>query len=169
MNYKSCKLLLLAFLCFWFAGCLKNQPKIQSVIVVKIPPYPKENWSREEYYWHFQKFLFPQDEIPNPIPKVLPNDDSLLIVSLEKDGKLKLNSENKGEISDTKLLVKRLAEIFRERREMGVYEPGNWEIVKAVAVKAPRSAKYGDVVKVIDAVKESGAEPLVLLVDGLPE
>jgi biopolymer transport protein ExbD len=41
-------------------------------------------------------------------------------------------------------------------------------IEKTVFVKAPRAAKYGDVVKVIDAIKGAGANPVGLQVDDLP-
>ena len=41
-------------------------------------------------------------------------------------------------------------------------------IEKTVFVKAPRAAKYGDVVKVIDAIKGAGASPVGLQVDDLP-
>ena len=41
-------------------------------------------------------------------------------------------------------------------------------IEKTVFVKAPRAAKYGDVVKAIDAIKGAGASPVGLQVDDLP-
>ena len=41
-------------------------------------------------------------------------------------------------------------------------------IEKTVFVKAPRALKYGDVVKVIDAIKGAGANPVGLQVDDLP-
>jgi len=41
-------------------------------------------------------------------------------------------------------------------------------IEKTVFVKAPRALKYGDVVKVIDAIKGAGASPVGLQVDDLP-
>jgi len=41
-------------------------------------------------------------------------------------------------------------------------------IEKTVFVKAPRTMKYGDVVKVIDAIKGAGANPVGLQVDDLP-
>ena len=41
-------------------------------------------------------------------------------------------------------------------------------IEKTVFVKAPRAMKYGDVVKVIDAIKGAGASPVGLQVDDLP-
>jgi biopolymer transport protein ExbD len=42
-------------------------------------------------------------------------------------------------------------------------------IEKTVFVKAPRSLKYGEVVKVIDAIKGAGANPVGLQVDDLPQ
>jgi biopolymer transport protein ExbD len=42
-------------------------------------------------------------------------------------------------------------------------------IEKTVFVKAPRSLRYGDVVKVIDAIKGAGANPVGLQVDDLPQ
>jgi biopolymer transport protein ExbD len=41
-------------------------------------------------------------------------------------------------------------------------------IEKTVFVKAPRATKYGEVVKVIDAIKGAGANPVGLQVDDLP-
>jgi biopolymer transport protein ExbD len=42
-------------------------------------------------------------------------------------------------------------------------------IERTVFVKAPRSLRYGDVVKVIDAIKGAGANPVGLQVDDLPQ
>ena len=46
--------------------------------------------------------------------------------------------------------------------------PEDQRIEKTVFVKAPRALKYGDVVKVIDAIKGAGASPVGLQVDDLP-
>ena len=40
---------------------------------------------------------------------------------------------------------------------------------KAVFIKAPKSKPYGDVVKVIDAVKASGGSPIGLQIEGLDQ
>ncbi|HXG83136.1 MAG TPA: hypothetical protein VNI84_03825 [Pyrinomonadaceae bacterium] len=82
--------------------------------------------------------MFPQIEIPNPIPKGLPNDDSLLFVSMDENGKLKLNSQ---EIPAANSLTMRLNEVFLEREKNGVYEPGERRIVKAVGIKTAHSVK----------------------------
>ncbi len=160
-----CKFSLLVTVCFLFVNCSEKNPLEQTVIVVKVPPFYDSKLSREENFWRFQHFLFPQQEIPNPIPKGLPNDDSLLFVSVDENGKLKLNSQDEGNVSETKFLTEHLTTIFQEREKAGVYETGNWKVVKAVGVKTAHSIKYGDFVKVVDAVKQSSADPIVLLFD----
>lgn len=144
-------------------NCSKNQQMEQNIIIVKVPPIYDEKLSREENYYRFQHFLFPQLEIPNPIPKGLPNDDSVLFISVDENGKIELNSQKMGSVSKTDSLTLRLAEIFWEREKNGMYEPGNWKVVKAVGIKTAHSINYGNFIEVIDAVKRSGAEPIVLL------
>jgi biopolymer transport protein ExbD len=153
----------LIIFCCLLLSCSKNQQIKQNIIIVKVPPVYDEKLSREENYYRFQHFLFPQMEIPNPIPKGLPNDDSVLFISVDENGKLELNSQDAGDVSKTNSLTMWLAEIFREREKNGMYEPGNWKIVKAVGIKTAHSIKYGDFMKVVEAVKQSGAEPIVLL------
>jgi biopolymer transport protein ExbD len=100
---------------------------------------------------------------------LLPNDDSFLIISPEKDGKLKINQQFNGTLENTNPLLEKLSEIFAYREKSGIFEENSYKVVKAVIVKAPRSVKYGDVLKVIDAVKTSGADPIVLQIDDLPQ
>ncbi|MET0754261.1 MAG: biopolymer transporter ExbD [Pyrinomonadaceae bacterium] len=152
-----------------FAVWSIEEHKIIYTLRVKVPPPFEENLSDEERFWKFQKFLFPQTKIPNPTPQGLPNDDSLFIVSLEKDGNIKLNSEPNGSVKNLEIIKQRLKEIFDKRAEVGVFEPKIEKAVKAVSIKAPLSAKYGDVAKIVDALKESGADPIVLQIDGLPQ
>ena len=66
---------------------------------------------------------------------------------------------------------------FQQRKEQHAYKvgmetatniPEDQRIEKTVFVKAPRALKYGDVVKVIDAIKGAGASPVGLQVDDLP-
>jgi len=67
--------------------------------------------------------------------------------------------------------------VFQQRKDQRAYKIGmetrqdipiEERIEKTVFVKAPRAAKYGDVVKVIDAIKGAGASPVGLQVDDLP-
>jgi biopolymer transport protein ExbD len=99
----------------------------------------------------------------------IPHYHKFLYISVEKDKKLKINSVEFGNLENANPLTAKLTEFFNEREKMGVYEPNSNKIVKAVIIRAPRSAKYGDVAKLIDAVKSSGADPIVLQIDDLPE
>ncbi len=66
-------------------------------------------------------------------------------------------------------MTTQLSEIFKERDTNGVFREGTNEVEKTVFIKSPRSVKYGDVVKVIDAVKLAGAQPIGLQIDDLTE
>ncbi len=168
MNKSYSKSLAIILLSISFLGCSKTPVKEEEYIIVKVPPIVDKSLSTEENFWRFNHFLFPQEPIPNPIPKGLPNYDALLFVTLEKNGNIKINSEINGNIQNTDILSQRLKEIFREGKENNVFEANSTKIVKAVGVQAPVSTKYGDVLKLLNAIKESGAEPIVLLIDGYP-
>lgn len=103
--YSLYKLPLLLIVYCLFTNCSNEKPSEQNVIVVKVPPFYNKNLSQVENYWRFQHFLFPQGEIPNPISGGLPNDNSLLSVSVKENGELKLNSKNMGTVSETRLLT----------------------------------------------------------------
>jgi biopolymer transport protein ExbD len=90
-----------------------------------------------------------------------------LRVDIMKDNKLQLNGEDYGSIDNTGRLSAKLSEILRQREEQRVTKFGTDIIEKTVFIKAPESFKYGEVVKVIDAVKGAGATPVGLQVDAL--
>jgi biopolymer transport protein ExbD len=90
-----------------------------------------------------------------------------LLVDIMKDNKLQLNGEEIGSISDTGRLSATLSDILRKREEQRVTKFGTDIIEKTVFIKAPESFKYGEVVRVIDAVKGAGATPVGLQVDAL--
>ena len=131
-------------------------------------------------------------EAPNALAvtaAVLPDDTRLaspprkpnplvLVVSIGGDMQLKLNLDSIGSVTDTTQLGARLAQIFAERTKQHAYKPGmetatnvNEEdrIEKTVIIKAPRSSKYADVIRVIDALRGSGANPVELEIDALPQ
>ena len=90
-----------------------------------------------------------------------------LRVDILKDSKLHLNGEEFGTIDNTGRLSAHLASLLRQREEQRVTKFGTDIIEKTVFIKAPESFKYGEVVKVIDAVKGAGATPVGLQVDAL--
>jgi biopolymer transport protein ExbD len=98
---------------------------------------------------------------PNPLT---------LVVAINKETKgITLNNENFGDVSDTEKLNNKLSEIFRERENNGVFREGTNEVEKTIFIKSPKSVRYGDVVRVIDAAKSAGASPIGLQIDDLTD
>jgi biopolymer transport protein ExbD len=91
----------------------------------------------------------------------------LLVVEIKSDKKITLNRENEGSLSETSLLTRRLAEIFKDRENNGVFREGTNEVEKTVFVKAAVTLKFSDVIKAINAVKLAGASPVGLQIDDL--
>jgi biopolymer transport protein ExbD len=120
----------------------------------------------------------PTQRDPNEdLSKLKPNPLTL-VVSIASDLSIKLNAESLGSVNDTAPLFLRLKQVFKERLDQRAFKIGfenrtdlkeDERIEKTVFVKAPRAAKYGDVVKVIDAIKGAGATPVGLQVDDLPQ
>lgn len=100
---------------------------------------------------------------------VKPNPLTLVVQISKSDLALQLNNDKAGNVTDTQPLVDRLTNIFKQREANGVFREGTNEVEKTVFVKAPKGVKYGDVVKVIDGIKISGAQPIGLQVDDLAE
>lgn len=90
-----------------------------------------------------------------------------LTAKLDNDGKLMLNREDKGTISDTSKLEDTLANIFKDRESNGVFREGTNEIEKEIYIKVSNSVKYGDFIKLIEAVKISGAEPIAIQLEDI--
>ena len=120
----------------------------------------------------------PTQRDPNEDLSQLKPNPLTLVVTISPDLQLKLNQDNMGSVNDTASLAQRLKAVFDQRRDQRAYKVGmetrtdlkeDDRIEKTVFVKAPRSTKYGDVVKVIDAIKGAGANPVGLQVDDLPQ
>jgi len=119
----------------------------------------------------------PTQRDPNEdLSKLKPNPLTL-VVSISPDLQIKLNQDPLGSVNDTTPLAQKLALTFQQRKEQRAYKVGmetrsdvkeDDRIEKTVFVKAPRAARYGDIVKVIDAIKGAGASPVGLQVDDLP-
>ena len=103
-----------------------------------------------------------------------------LSVAINKDLKVTLtrgqNLIAEASVNDPGPIAARLSQEFRERKEQQIWKAGmesrldlppDERIEKTVFVKAPQSFKYGEVVKVIDAIKGSGASPVGLQTEAL--
>jgi biopolymer transport protein ExbD len=119
----------------------------------------------------------PTQRDPNEDASKLKPNPLTLVVSISTDLQLKLNQEAMGSVNDPSALAAKLQQVFQQRKEQHAYKygmeaasniPEDQRIEKTVFVKAPRALHYGDVVKVIDAIKGAGANPVGLQVDDLP-
>ncbi|MGH9962379.1 MAG: ExbD/TolR family protein, partial [Pyrinomonadaceae bacterium] len=120
----------------------------------------------------------PTQRDPNEDLSQLKPNPLTLVVSISTDLQIKLNQESMGSVNDTAFLSQRLAQVFQQRKEQRAYKPGmetrtdvpeQDRIEKTVFIKAPRGLRYEEVVKVIDAIKGAGANPVGLQVDDLPQ
>ena len=120
----------------------------------------------------------PTQRDPNEDLSQLKPNPLTLVVSIASDLSIKLNQDSLGSVNDPSQLATRLRQVFDLRKDQRAYKIGlenrtdlkeEDRIEKTVFVKAPRAMKYGDVVKVIDAIKGAGANPVGLQVDDLPQ
>ena len=93
------------------------------------------------------------------VDEVLPlkPDPLTLVVSIGANDKVLLNKEPMGDSVDTAKLSQTLTQVFQQRKEQE----------KTVVIKARRSTRYGQVVRIIDAARGAGANPIVLQLDDL--
>ena len=100
------------------------------------------------------------DVKPNPLTLAVSIDNATKKVTLN-------NKEDGGDVDDASKLTAVLGQIFKDRETNGTFREGTNEVEKTVFIKAPKNINYGSVVKVIDAVKQAGAEPVGLQIDEL--
>ena len=124
-----------------------------------------------------------QARIPAQPPE---NDNRLsanadtLVVTIERDSSIRLNGERGlGSGHELSPLIDRLKSVFASRTAAAL--PGEmspWSnpdrrahfsdrAARTVFIKAPRDAAYGSIVRVVDAVKLAGAQPIALQIDDL--
>ncbi|HVE59604.1 MAG TPA: hypothetical protein VNB22_22530 [Pyrinomonadaceae bacterium] len=104
--------------------------------------------------------LVNENEFPKPNP-------SFLLVKLQADSKILLNTENYGDFKNTAPLQEKLREIFKQRESFGIFRPGTNEVEKTVFIAAPPTVKFADVIKLIQVIKDAGAEPVGLQLEDL--
>ncbi|MCC6327715.1 MAG: biopolymer transporter ExbD [Acidobacteria bacterium] len=100
----------------------------------------------------------PDRSIPPPN-----NHPDTLIVSIDLNAGLALNQRSGlGSITEPQKLIEALQQTFATRLENYA---GSSAVPHNVFIRAPRELDYGSVVKVIDAVKLAGADPIALQID----
>ena len=123
------------------------------------------------------KALIPQ---PPPEESYVRMSPRTLVVSVE-GGALRLTRGAtvvaEGSIAEPGEVASRLSREWRERIASATWKEGfesrpdlapDRRIERTVFVRAPGSVRYGEVARVIDAVKGAGAEPVGLQTDELP-
>jgi len=111
----------------------------------------------------------PAEPKPDDQTIAKPNPLTLVVAINSSDRKITLNNVEAGNVTDAGDLTARLSTIFKEREASGAFREGTNEVEKTVFIKSPRSMKYGEVVRVIDAVKQAGAQPIGLQIDDLAQ
>ena len=112
-----------------------------------------------------------QHELP------LEPDKRTLVVTIQPDRTLLLNAlADMGTVDDLSKLNSKLFSVFEERTRNRVYRddmrnrfdlPEAVRIEKTVFIKAPRNMPYGEVMRVMDGLKGTGADPIGLQLDDL--
>ncbi len=90
-------------------------------------------------------------------PKPMQNEEVnrlALVVTISREGEYALNTQPANTLEELQLQLSRALE-------------GRPDTLKAVFLKAPRTLRYGEVVKVIDVMKASGSLPIGLQIEGL--
>ena len=122
------------------------------------------------------RFLSKVPSMPQDTPHVIPNINTLVVI-IEPDRTLKLNNLSEmGTVDNVSPLSSKLRSIFEERTKNRAYRtdmltrldvPESERIEKTVFIKAPRGIPYGEVVRVMDGLKATGAAPIGLQLDAL--
>src|ERR1044071_8765766 len=100
-----------------------------------------------------------------------------LVVTIQPDRTLMLNqTPDMGTVDNLSPLSSKLISLFEERTKNRAYRadmlsridvPEDQRIEKTVFIKAPRSIPYGEVARVLDGLKGTGADPIGLQLDDL--
>ena len=122
------------------------------------------------------RFMAKLPSPPDNTQDLTPNDHTL-VVTIEPDRTLKLNRDaDMGTVDDLSKLTTKLVSVFDQRTRNRAYRddminrfdlPQDVRIEKTVFIKAPRSISYGEVAKVMDGLKGTGASPIGLQLDDL--
>jgi len=122
------------------------------------------------------RFIAKLPSIPHDNPQINPSDLTL-VVTIDSDRTIKLNSlTDMGTVDDLTPLSAKLRSVFEERLKNRAFRSDliarvdltEWQrIEKTVFIKAPRSLTYGEVARVMDGLKGTGAEPIGLQLDDL--
>lgn len=142
-----------------FESIRKNEVAAVGIVVYG------EDKPEDPYQIYPKRFELKLPEPVNPEEGPRRPNPLALLATLENGGSLSLNKEPMGTAVDPKNLSARLKKVFQQRESEGIFREGTNEIEKTVMLTPSPSAKYGDFVKLIETVKLSGAEPVMIQMD----
>jgi len=108
---------------------------------------------------------------------LIEHDCGTLTITIDGDRNVALNTDSMGTLNDTSQLATKLTEVFQQRVAQQAYLSGMetrtdlpdiQRIPRTVLIRGARSARYGDVVTLIDLLKELRADPIGLQIHHLP-
>lgn len=88
-------------------------------------------------------------------------DPLRLVVRIAADGRLTLNNEDQGTVVERWRLRAKLAEVFASRQPVRGFQTGTPATEKTVHIDADASVKYGDLIKIVDVIKDAGSDRIV--------
>jgi hypothetical protein len=112
-----------------------------------------------------------------PDATLIDYDCGVLTVTITADRIITLNTESFGTLNDTAPLTSKLSALFRERMAQRAYLPGfesrsdlpiMERIPRTVLLRPSRSLPYGDVLQLIERLKEAHADPIGFQINNLP-
>jgi biopolymer transport protein ExbD len=108
---------------------------------------------------------------------LIEHDCGTLTVTIDGDRNVALNTDSMGTLNDTSQLATKLTEVFQQRVAQRAYLPGMetrtdlpdiQRIPRTVLIRGALFARYGDVVTLIDLLKELRADPIGLQINHFP-
>lgn len=86
-----------------------------------------------------------------------------LSIEVKKDGAIKLNAENAGQLNDPTTLIARLSSILAERKNAEIYREGTNQVESTTRLRVDRDVDYGQVAALIGSLRQIGVAPLSIV------
>lgn len=117
-------------------------------------------------------------EEPTPDPHSVEINCLFLVVSVDAQRRLMLNESEAGTLDQPEQLTNLLTQVFKERQVARAYKPGielradlpmSARTPKTVFVEPDAALTYGDVLRLLSLLRQTGAEPIALRVRDLDQ
>lgn len=139
------------------------EKQINRTIRVRIPPVVDfSNLSDEEIIQYRADYFMSSSDVRDRNIPFYNYHARTLQMWVNAEGRVFINGDEFGSTKNTTELIEKLKQVFYDRTYHRMFAENSCEIDKKVVIVTTHSLKYGEIIKVIDAVKASGADPVVL-------